>query len=110
MFSLIYHQLNGWLPQNHAWLNRKAVQCDSASLPVQLLPVIQDFQKLIEDDAEIYIGFHQMFEQVPTKPPYDKDPIGKPQVCDVTVIQSNLHTILKASPRLLTRFATISPC
>lgn len=26
------------------------------------------------------MGFHEMFEQVPTKPPYDKDPTGKPQV------------------------------
>jgi len=45
-------------------------------------PVIQEFRDLIESDAELYMGFHEMFEQVPRKPPYDKDPSGRLQVRD----------------------------
>jgi phosphatidylserine decarboxylase len=46
----------------------------------QLHPVIQEFQALIENDPELYRGFHDMFEQVPKKPPYHKDPSLKCQV------------------------------
>lgn len=48
--------------------------------PEDFHPVVQEFQRTIEDNAEIYMGFHEMFRQVPDKPPYDKDPMGRPQV------------------------------
>jgi phosphatidylserine decarboxylase len=48
-------------------------------------PVIEEFKDFIERDPGIYMGFHQMFEQVPKKPPYDQDPTGKPQVCVVYI-------------------------
>lgn len=44
-------------------------------------PVIQTFQRVIEEDPILFLGFHQMFDQVPHEPPYDKDPNGDPQVC-----------------------------
>ena len=88
MSALIHHRVGGWLPQNHnalaTWIDRRTAQCDAE--PVPFLPAIRDFQKLIEGDAEIYMGFHQMFEQVPTKPPYNKDPTGKPQVRYIQLI------------------------
>lgn len=82
--SLIQHRVGGWLPRNHSvletWLDKRVIQCDAE--PVPFLPVIRDFQQLIEGDAEIFMGFHQMFDQVPSKPPYNADPTGKPQVRD----------------------------
>ena len=83
MSALIYHRVGGWLPQNHSilatWIDRRTVHCDAPE-PEPFLPVIRDFQKLIEGDGEIFMGFHRMFEQVPAKPPYNEDPTGKPQV------------------------------
>ena len=83
MSALIFHRLGGWLPHNHTtlatWIDKRTVQCDVE--PEPFLPVIRDFQNLIEGDAQIYMGFNQMFEQVPTKSPYNEDPTGKSQVC-----------------------------
>jgi hypothetical protein len=44
--------------------------------PTKLHPVIRDFQTFIEDNAEIYMGFRQMFEQVPDTPRYQMDMAG----------------------------------
>jgi Phophatidylserine decarboxylase len=49
--------------------------------PEDFHPVIQEFQRVIEEDPILYLGFHQMFAQVPHEPRYDKDPNGDPQVC-----------------------------
>ena len=73
----------GWLPQTYqtleTWISRKTAEVEKEQdLPFH--PVIQEFQQLIEGDAEIFMGFHQMFEQVPRRAPYNKDPTGKPQV------------------------------
>ncbi|KAK0491955.1 phosphatidylserine decarboxylase-like protein [Armillaria luteobubalina] len=46
----------------------------------------------------IYMGFHQMFEQVPTKPPYNNDPAGKPQVCDYMTVLTLFNKILTEAP------------
>lgn len=84
---LIRHRAGGWLPRDHRvlrnWLANRIEKVDRRArdgIPKDLAPVIQEFQTLIETDPVIYMGFHQMFEQVPTKPPYDNDPTGKPQV------------------------------
>ncbi|KAK0201285.1 Phophatidylserine decarboxylase-domain-containing protein [Desarmillaria ectypa] len=84
MSIIVRHRIGGWLPRNHRilqhWLAKKIAQVAANPQPFQ--PVIQEFQDLIESDAEIYMAFHQTFDQVPTKPPYDNDPTGKPQVRD----------------------------
>ena len=82
---IVRHRLGGWLPQDHrllqAWLDKKIAYVTEPSRTGQaFLPVIQEFQTLIETDPQVWMGFHHMFEQVPTKPPYDNDPTGKPQV------------------------------
>jgi len=75
---LVPHRLGGWLPTNHrileAWLTKKIDEVSKHKLA--LLPVIEDFKELIEGNPVIYMGFHEMFDQVPTKPPYNKQPDG----------------------------------
>ena len=79
---LVPHRLGGWLPKNHrvleAWITKKIDEVSKNKLP--LLPVMVDFKNLIEGDPVIYMGFHQMFDQIPTKPPHNQQPDGKPQV------------------------------
>lgn len=81
----IQHRRGGWLPKDHQvlrdWIQKHVDKVQDKSLDdAQIHPVIKDFQRLIESDTELYMGFHQMFEQIPTKPPYDKDPTGESQV------------------------------
>jgi phosphatidylserine decarboxylase len=63
-----------------------------------LHPVIEEFKALIESEAEIYMLFHQMFTQVPHKPPYDQDPTGKPQVRDYHRMLQLINAILTKAP------------
>jgi phosphatidylserine decarboxylase len=44
--------------------------------------IAADFRDVIESDPAIFMLFNQMFEQVPRRPPYDKDPTGKCQLRD----------------------------
>jgi phosphatidylserine decarboxylase len=82
---LVHHRVGGWLPRDQrvleAWIEKKIEQA-SRSKPEDFHPVIKEFQCLIEEDPEIWMAFHQMFEQVPKKPPYIDDPTKKLQVCD----------------------------
>lgn len=79
------HRSGGWLPANHtvleSWLARKIEEVEYPTYHDEPLhPVLQDFKIFIEGDSVIYMGFHEMFTQVPHKPPYSEDPTGKPQV------------------------------
>lgn len=92
------HRVGKWLPADQhvleGWL---ADLIDHVTRhPAPLHPVIEDFKALIEGDAQVYMLFHMMFEQVPTKPPYNKDPTGKPQV-------RNYHLMLKLFNAIMTR-------
>ena len=55
------------LDVSHKWL--KDLIVNVVKNPKPFHPVIQEFKDLIEDDPQLYVLFHQMFEEVPTKPP-----------------------------------------
>ena len=87
---LILHRFGGWLPRDHRvlqkWLSKRIAKVDErrqSGVKVAFDPVIEEFRNTIESSSPIYMGFHEMFNQVPDKPPYDKDPTGKPQVRSV---------------------------
>ena len=63
-----------------------------------LSPVIEDFKNLIEGDAEVYVWFHSMFDQVPNEEPYLSDPSGKPQIRDYSTMLSALNLIIQHAP------------
>ena len=65
-----------WLSKHIAKIEERALR----GVEAPWAPVVEGFKRFIESDPIVYMGFHQMFEQVPHKPPYDKDPTGKPQV------------------------------
>lgn len=62
----------------------------------KLWPVVQEFQELIENDPELYMLFTQMFNQVPRRPPFRKDPTGRPEV-------KNYHEMLHRMNRIITQ-------
>ncbi|KAG6835017.1 hypothetical protein H0H93_005564, partial [Arthromyces matolae] len=71
---------SGWMPQDptkvNNWLSVKVAQADAND--EAFAEVIKEFQKFIEEDPSILVLFQQMFNQVPTTPPYDKDTWGNP--------------------------------
>ena len=63
-----------------------------------LLPVVQEFKTLIENDPELYMLFTQMFDQIPRLPLYLKDPVGNPQVRDYREMLQLINQILTQAP------------
>jgi phosphatidylserine decarboxylase len=96
----IAYRVGAWLPSDHAflasWLEDMILKAHAD--PRALHPVIADFQDLIESDPEIFMLFSQMFEQVPRRPPYNRDPTGKPQVRDYRHMLRLLNTIMTHAP------------
>ena len=76
------YRVGQWLPSDHTflarWLEAMIAKTDAERRHLQ--PVIADFRDVIESDPTLFMLFSQMFEQVPKRPPYDRDPTGKPQV------------------------------
>ena len=63
-----------------------------------LLPPVRDLKILIETDSEVSMFFHQMFAQVPFKPPYNEDPMGKPQVRHYRMMLRLINRIMTKAP------------
>ena len=94
------YRVGEWLPLDQAFLDKwlHAMIQKTHAENRALHPVIADFQHLIECDADIFMLFNQMFEQVPRKPPYNKDPTGKPQVRSYRHMLQLLNTIMTHAP------------
>jgi phosphatidylserine decarboxylase len=89
-----------WLPSDQAILNKWLSELikDLEKQETSLLPVVTEFKELIENDAELFMLFHLMFSQVPNKPPFNKDPNGKPQVKSYLVMIYLINSIIKKAP------------
>jgi phosphatidylserine decarboxylase len=108
------YRVGAWLPSDQSvldkWLKEliedvdgvdetdaeEDVDADVNPRMLKLHPVIEDFKITIDTDAEINMFFHQMFNQVPQKPPYNENPTGKPQV-------RNYHMMLRLINAIMTR-------
>ncbi|KAF9267730.1 phosphatidylserine decarboxylase-like protein [Marasmius fiardii PR-910] len=101
---IVHHRVGGWLPKDHrvlqSWLDKKLAKAEEREKQRDFgwHPVIQEFQQLIENNADLYMDFHAMFEQVPTKPPYNNDPTGKPQVRNYMKMLSLFDLIIQEAP------------
>lgn len=67
-----------WLPRNHddirPWIERRLNKARQRQTAGYQHAVIQKFRDLIENDADIYMGFTQMFAALPAGSPvcYDR--------------------------------------
>lgn len=88
-----------WLPSDQRvldqWLTAKIEEVDEKR---PLLPVVEEFRDLIESDPEIYMLFHQMFKQVPHRPPYNRSPTKKPQVRHYRHMLQLINHIMTEAP------------
>jgi phosphatidylserine decarboxylase len=96
----VSYRVGEWLPSDQAFLDKwlEAIIQKSIAEEKALHPVIADFQHLIENDPEIFMLFNQMYEQVPKKSPYNKDPTGFPQVRNYRQMLQMLNTIMTHAP------------
>jgi phosphatidylserine decarboxylase len=78
------------------YLRRKAKHADEH--PQELSPALKEFKALIEGEPRVYMYFVQMFEEVPLKHPYDKDPSGAAQIRDYEHMLATLNHIVTTAP------------
>lgn len=73
-----------WLPADHRiheeWLDRQIDHAKKEKKPLN--PVLQEFKEFVENNTRVRMLFTQMFQEVPVKHPYNKDPTGRKQVRD----------------------------
>ncbi|KAI0331119.1 phosphatidylserine decarboxylase-like protein [Cubamyces sp. BRFM 1775] len=99
----IERQPYGWLSRDggvvRKWLDDMiAFVQHPLRMNAALHPVILEFKAFIENDPAIYMGFHQMFEQVPYKPPFNKDPSGKSQVRSYMMMLRLFDHVIRTAP------------
>ena len=79
--------MGGWMPRNRetvrSWVAKKLEQAgDPSERAPSWHAVIQEFRRLIEDNPEIWKGFHEMFTQIPAG--HENDPVGGCQVSSLS--------------------------
>lgn len=112
----VQYNVGKWLPSDQKivnnWLKDLLNKVDGPSPPTdnfdipteqcsimsKLHPVMKEFKKLIDEDPEVNMFFHQMFNQVPKVPPFNEDPTGKPQVRNYHVMLRLINHILTTAP------------
>jgi phosphatidylserine decarboxylase len=99
----IPYNVGKWLPSDQQILETR-LQYISQDIKedAQLLPVVAEFKDLIESDPEIYMYFHQMFEQVPDEPQFKTDPTGNPPVKDYKEMLQLINAIMTHAPEFNT--------
>ncbi|KAF2140798.1 uncharacterized protein K452DRAFT_273624 [Aplosporella prunicola CBS 121167] len=94
------HRVGDWLPGDHRvhkeWLSGIIDHVDSN--PKDLHPVLKEFQDLIENNSRVYCLVSSMFEQIPTKKPYARDPTGAKQIRDYPHMLQLLNHLMTTAP------------
>jgi phosphatidylserine decarboxylase len=94
------HRTGNWLPSDHRvhkkWLD-DIIQKAEVN-PKDLHPVLNEFKNLIEENTRIWLLVNSMFEEIPTKKPYNQDPTGHKQVRDYPHMLELFNHILTNAP------------
>lgn len=89
------------MPADHrvhrAWLGHQIAHIDEHG-PKKLIPVLQEFKDMIEGNSRFYMYFSQMWDEVPRKAPYCKDPTGGKQVRDYNHMLQILNHVFGQAP------------
>ncbi|KAM0799572.1 Phophatidylserine decarboxylase-domain-containing protein [Usnea florida] len=95
------HENGRWLPLNpqvtKKWLHNLIRTLDR--IPERgLKPELKEFQDHIEEDVTLKILASLMFTEVPTKPPYNNDPLMKSQVRDYRHMLQLVNHVMDNGP------------
>ncbi|KAK3689653.1 Phophatidylserine decarboxylase-domain-containing protein [Podospora appendiculata] len=90
-----------WLPADHRvhteWLRHATDHVDSHEEQA-LIPVLEEFKALIEGNSRIFMYFSEMWDEIPNKAPYDKDPTGHSQIRDYKHMLQVLNHVFGRAP------------
>lgn len=92
-----------WLPSDQEFYNKwmkKVLKEAEEEENQELLPPIQDFKDLIENDHTLWNLFHMMFDEVPLK--YKDTPMGTPAIHDYRQMLRTLNRIMHRAPEFNT--------
>ena len=70
----------------------------SAAFAGVFLPVLREFKSLIEENPRIYMYFTEMWDEIPSKPPYQSDPTGASQIRDYHHMLQVLNHVFGNAP------------
>ncbi|KAB5536196.1 Phophatidylserine decarboxylase-domain-containing protein [Coniochaeta sp. 2T2.1] len=91
----------GYLPADNRvhkqWLQNQVDHVD-ANPGKKLIPVLQEFKDLIEGNSRIYMYFREMWDEIPRRPPYNRDPTGKSQIRDYHHMLDVLNHVFTRAP------------
>ncbi|KEP48785.1 phosphatidylserine decarboxylase [Rhizoctonia solani 123E] len=96
---IVEHRINDWLPRDHLIIERhiayvlEKIRSENYSAH-ELIPSVAKFKEAVENNAILRMGFTEMLDQVPTKPPYDLDPNKKPQIRDYDTLFTAFNYII----------------
>ncbi|KAL9125562.1 MAG: hypothetical protein Q9217_005253, partial [Psora testacea] len=94
------HRRPRWLPQDHRvhqeWLS--GIVNDVENSAKELHPVIKEFRDIIEGETRLYLLFTSMFDQIPNKEPYTKNPGGQRQIRSYEHMLKVLNHMLTTAP------------
>lgn len=100
-----------WLPADHRvhrqYLADVVQHVDSGKTSPTLTPALEEFRQLIEGNSRVYMYFVQMFDEVPNKEPYLRDPRGHKQVRDYEHMLQVLNHIVTRAPEWTETAATM---
>lgn len=89
-----------WTPADQVafgrWVGQLAAEGAACTAPLH--PLLQDFADAVAHDPTLYALAHQMFEQVPTQPPYDCSPTGERQLRHFDQLLQVLNVVLTRPP------------
>ena len=60
--------------------------------------MLREFKEMIEDNPRIYMYFSEMWDEIPSKPPYTKDPTGGSQIRDSHHMLQVLNHVFGSAP------------
>ncbi|QRV91900.1 phosphatidylserine decarboxylase family protein [Ceratobasidium sp. AG-Ba] len=99
----VNYRVGGWLPNDHPvmqrWLGRLVKRIEHEKISEENFhPVIKEFQAVIENNPDIYVGFQLMFDEVPKKPPYNQDPSHHRQIRSYQHMLQAFNIIIQSAP------------
>lgn len=94
------YRIGQWLPSDQVvletWLARTLEAAENERKPFH--PSVEELRRLIESDPRAYMWFHQMFEQVPRRPPYSTNPGQTPQIRNYEQMLRVMNHVLTTPP------------
>ncbi len=94
------YRVGKWLASDQKimseWVAEQLKDIKGSAKPLK--PVVQRFKDAIENDPELFMLFHEMFEQIPDKPEFKLNPVGQPQITNYKQLLGIMNNVLDKAP------------